>query len=92
MEIVWDPFKARSNLAKHGVEFRDAAEAFEGPTIQIPDRRRDYREERVLAYGAAGGKVLTIVFVRRGEDIRLISARLASKRERERYEAATRDD
>jgi uncharacterized protein len=91
MEIVWDPFKARSNLAKHGVEFRDAAAIFDGPTIQFPDRRQDYREDRFKAVGLAGADVLVVVFVRRGADIRLISARKASSEERMRYEAATRN-
>lgn len=88
MEIVWDPFKARSNLAKHGVEFRDAAAIFEGLTIQVPDRRQDYLEDRFKAIGAAGVHVLAVVFVRRGASIRLISARRASTRERAQYEAA----
>lgn len=88
MEIVWDPFKARSNREKHGVEFRDAAAIFDGPTLHIRDRRRDYREDRVLAIGAAGAEILAVVFVRRGVTVRLISARGASDRERRRYEAA----
>lgn len=91
MEIVWDPFKARSNLAKHGIEFRDAAAIFEGPLIQFPDRRRDYREDRYRAIGSTGADVLTVVFVRRDASIRLISARRASNEERMRYEAATRN-
>jgi len=91
MAIVWDPVKARTNRDKHGVEFRDAAEIFGGPTIQFPDRRREYREDRTRAIGRVGGRVLLVVFVRRGADIRLISARPASQEERERYETATSD-
>lgn len=91
MPVVWDPIKARTNREKHGVEFRDAAEIFDGPTIQFPDRRREYREDRMRAIGRLAGRILLVVFVRRGADIRLISARPASQEERERYEAATSD-
>jgi uncharacterized DUF497 family protein len=91
MAVVWDPVKARTNRDKHGVEFRDAAEIFGGPTIQFPDRRREYREDRILAFGRANGVVLLVVFVRRGVEVRLISARRASKKESVRYEAATSD-
>jgi uncharacterized DUF497 family protein len=89
MRTVWDTGKARSNAAKHGVEFRDAQAVFDGPFLQIPDVRRDYGEARFLVIGRVDGTCLAVVYAQRGAHRRLISARPASREERERYENAT---
>jgi uncharacterized DUF497 family protein len=87
--MIWDTAKARANLAKHGVAFRDAARIFDGPIVQFPDRRQDYGEDRFLAVGRVGAACLVVAFTRRSGTVRLISARKASKHERELYEYTT---
>lgn len=86
MKYQWDKNKATSNLQKHGIEFADAASVFSDElAITIPDNRFD--EERFVTIGTdVFGRILVIVFTWRSEDIRLISARLAERRERKQYE------
>jgi len=86
MKYQWDKNKAASNLQKHGIEFADAVAVFSDDlAITIPDNRFD--EYRFVAIGMdAFGRILVVVFTWRGEDIRLISARLAERRERKQYE------
>lgn len=86
MKYQWDKIKAVSNLQKHGIEFADAVSVFSDElAITIPDNRFD--EERFVTIGMdAFGRILVIVFTWRSEDIRLISARLAERRERKQYE------
>jgi uncharacterized DUF497 family protein len=78
---TWDPAKARTNLVKHGIEFRDARRVFDGPYFVVPDRRSDYREDRFIAYGIAASVYLVVTFVVRRDGRRLISARRASSDE-----------
>lgn len=86
MKYQWDKNKAASNLQKHGIEFADAVAVFSDDlAITIPDNRFD--EDRFVAIGMdAFGRILVVVSTWRGEDIRLISARLAERRERKQYE------
>ena len=86
MKYQWDKNKAASNLQKHGIEFADAVAVFSDDlAITIPDNRFD--EDRFVAIGMdAFGRILVVVFTGCGEDIRLISARLAERRERKQYE------
>ena len=86
MKYQWDKNKAVSNLQKHGIEFADAVAVFSDDlAITIPDNRFD--EDRFVAIGMdAFGRILVVVFTWRSEDIRLISARLAERRERKQYE------
>jgi uncharacterized protein len=89
MEIIWDPEKAAANLRKHGIDFADAAGVFEdlyALTREDPDARG---EQRFVSVGMDFlGRVLTIVYTYRGFSARLISARRATKRERDAYEQA----
>ncbi len=86
MKYQWDKTKAASNLQKHGIEFADAVSVFSDElAITIPDNRFD--EERFVTIGTdVLGRILVIVFTWRSEEIRLISARLAERRERKQYE------
>ena len=83
----WDAAKATANLRKHGVDFADAATALEDPlclTMMDPDSNG---EERSISIGKDGsGRILVTVFTYRGTGIRLISSRLATPRERRRYQ------
>jgi len=86
MKYQWDKNKAASNLQKHGIEFADAVAVFSDDlAIIIPDNRFD--EDWFVTIGMdAFGRILVVVFTWRGEDIRLISARLAERHERKQYE------
>jgi len=83
----WDPAKARANFAKHGVHFADAATAPEDDfalTVRDPFSED---EERWITLGKdAPGRRLVVVYSWRGDHARLISARLATAREKSQYE------
>jgi uncharacterized protein len=80
--------KRAANLAKHGVDFVDAAGIFAGPTLEWRDLRQDYREERWIAVGMVNRRELTVVYTLRGQHRRIISARRAHRNERRTYRAA----
>jgi len=82
----WDPRKASANLRKHRVDFADAVGVFEDPrALTMEDLYPE--EERFLTLGLDFlGRVLLVVWTWRGDDIRLISARGATRRERRQYE------
>jgi len=86
VETEWDPAKARSNLAKHGISFSDAEAVFDDEfAISIPDRG-PAGENRFVAVGTdALGRVLVVSFTYRQNKIRIISARRATKSERNEY-------
>jgi uncharacterized DUF497 family protein len=90
MNYVWDPKKAKSNFKRHGVHFADAAGVFEDEQLLWREDVGEYGEDRFVAVGMDYlGRVLTVVFTYRGDDIRLISARKATKTERAQYEEGT---
>jgi uncharacterized DUF497 family protein len=86
MGFQWHEEKSAANEAKHGISFLQAAQIFRRPFLKRPDDRKDYGEERFIALGTYDGEVLCVVFTERDGDIRLISARKASKHERETYQ------
>ena len=82
----WDEYKDAANFRKHGIHFRTAAKVFLDPNKLIRDDSEHPEEERYDILGKVG-KVLFVVCVFRTENIvRLISARVASVPEKERYE------
>ena len=92
IRFEWDPVKARTNQRKHGIGFEDAIHVFEDPhALFEQDRTDETGEPRWQAIGLTGGVAVLLVAhtVReKGEDdvIRLISARRATRKERDRYE------
>jgi uncharacterized DUF497 family protein len=84
--VQWDPVKARANLRDHGVRFADAVTALEDEkAISVRDDRA--AEERWVTIGIDSlARVLVVVYTWRGEQIRMISARPATPRERRQYE------
>ena len=88
LRFLWDPRKATANARKHGVGFGEATTAFNDPlsvTIDDPDHSAD--EQRFLLLGLSNrGRVLVVAHAERGGSIRIISARRASRRERQTYE------
>lgn len=87
MGFQWDEAKSAANEAKHGISFLQAAQIFRSPILKTQDTRHDYSEDRFIALGVFEGEVLCVVFTERDGDIRLISARKASKHERKRYQS-----
>ena len=85
MDYQWDDNKAKANLKKHKVDFADAVTIFSDDlAITIEDDDPD--EERFVTIGIdALGRILVVVYTWRGESIRLISARKATKGERREY-------
>lgn len=88
MDIEFDPVKARANLRKHKVSFAHAEQALRDPralTIEDPDAAG---ERRFVTLGMdALGRLLVVVHTPRGDRVRLISARKASRGESEHYHA-----
>ena len=88
MNFEWDPEKAERNVKKHGVSFDEAASVFGDPlsmTYDDPDHSWD--EDRYITIGTSQAERLLIVsHTDRGRNIRIISARTATPRERKRYE------
>lgn len=84
----WDFKKAKTNLEKHGISFEEASTAFRDPlslTIDDPLHSRD--EERLVLIGMSyNNYLLIVVHTERGDNIRIISARKATKKERKYYE------
>ena len=82
----WDFQKALVNYTKHGVSFDEASEVFLDPFgIEKPDDRKPYGEERFIRIAMVGSRLLMVVYTERGEKTRIISAREATKNERNDY-------
>ena len=88
MYFEWDEAKRQLNVRNHGVDLAYGALIFEGPTVESPDMRSDYGEERIVAIGLARGTFLVVVYTKRGDTIRLISTRRGGRRDRRKYEKA----
>jgi uncharacterized DUF497 family protein len=87
-QFEWDAEKAAANVRKHGVSFDEAVTAFGDPlSVLLLDPHHSTSEERYLVLGmSAAGRLLVVAFVERPPRTRIISARLATRREREDYE------
>ena len=87
MTYEWDEEKNRTNVRKHGVNFTDAAFALEDDEALTMRDEDSVAEDRFVTMGADPfGRVLVVIYTWRDENIRLISARKASRRERAAYE------
>lgn len=88
MRFQYDPAKAASNLKKHGVSFADAEGVFFDP-LAIHQLDPDLKgEERFIAVGmGSAGIILVIVYTLRSDEIRIISARYATRHEVKNYES-----
>lgn len=85
MEVVFDSAKDAENFRKHGVSLRRAEDfAMDSAVIRLDDRE-DYGEVRYNALGFIGAALFALVFTTRGDTIRAISLRKASKKESESY-------
>lgn len=91
----WDAEKAQANYRKHGIGFETATEVFDDPFAveMIDELNGDHGEERFLIIGLTKGHlILTVVYTERGDSIRIISARRATKAERDDYQSQNAKD
>jgi uncharacterized protein len=86
MRYTWDEQKNRRNRELRGIAFEDAIRIFEGPTLESPDNRFDYGEDRVYAIGLVNGLEITVIYAdRKNNERRIISAWRSEPRERRQY-------
>ena len=81
MSYEWDEQKHLANVKKYGIDFIDLPEVLDGDVVIIPDERFDYGETRFILIGILKSQVVVVAYTERGENIRIISARKATKNE-----------
>jgi hypothetical protein len=89
VKFEWDPKKAEHNVKKHGVEFEEASTVFGDPlAATVPDPRHSVEENRFVTMGqSTDNRLVVVAHIDRSEQVRIISARLATRRERRKYES-----
>jgi uncharacterized protein len=88
MEVEWDPNKAAINLQKHGVRFSDAEAVLFDPNALCFEDATAQGEQRFVVIGMDHlWRLLVVVYTDRGDRVRLISARSATRSERRQYES-----
>jgi uncharacterized DUF497 family protein len=92
-KLIWDETKRRSNLAKHGLDFRDAGEVMDSRyRLDIAAVRGDEVRMQSISYALGFLAVLTVVHTERDGATRVISFRHASNEEREVYDDWLQDE
>ena len=88
MRLEWNPNKAAENLLKHGVSFEEASTVFFDPLSATgADPDHSHGESRFVTFGvSSSGRILVVAHMERGDAIRIISAREATRAERKIYE------
>ena len=81
MNFTWDSAKRASNLKKHGLDFSDAEQVFNGPTISQEDARDYVGEKRFNSTGFLGAVIVTICHTESDDEIHIISMRKAESHE-----------
>lgn len=84
----WDAKKAQANLSKHGVSFAEAVTVFGDPlAMNMPDPDHSDSEQRFIVLGMSDRfRLLVVSYTERPPRTRIISARLATRKERKQYE------
>lgn len=92
MKFGWNPQKAESNIKKHGISFEEALTVFADPFATIfDDPQHSIGEKREFVVGySQSGRLLVVWFTERDEEIRIITARKATRIERKDYEERTK--
>jgi len=88
INFIWDKNKAKLNLVKHNLSFEEAATVFADPLAFVfDDVEHTRKEQRALIIGhTSKNKVIIVSFTERNQHIRIISARKATKKEKQDYE------
>ncbi len=85
---VWDEAKRKSNLEKHGLDFKDAYLVYDNPDKKTyQSTRKGELRTLDLAFASVAGRLLALIYTVRGDDVRVISFRVASRMEREDCES-----
>lgn len=96
MRISYDRAKREWTLRERGLDFDDAVQVFEGPTLTRPDLREDYGEDRYQTFGRLRGRMVVVVWTPRDEARHVISMRKCNAREqgrlRQQFDEGGRDD
>ena len=85
VDFEWDDEKDHNNFIKHGIRFKTAARVFLDPDALIRDDMEHLGEERYDVIGSIGKIIFVVITIRRCNTIRIISARMATDSEKERY-------
>ncbi len=83
--ITWDDTKRHRNLAKHGLDFVGAETVFDGPVMTEDDARLAYGEQRINLIGLLHGRVVSMTYTERGNDLHIISLRQATSHEARQF-------
>jgi len=87
IEFEWDEIKNQINIRKHGLDFKDVSEMFHYPMLVLADTRQDYAEDRWIGIGSLKDTTVVVIFTEPNEKrIRIISARKATRYEKEKYQ------
>ncbi len=91
LQFEWDEYKAKLNFKKHSIKFEEAITVFKDPLAYIfDDEWHSIDEKREIIIGHdLNYRLLLVCFTERNNKIRIISARLATKKERKDYEQHT---
>ena len=85
MRITYDQAKRTRTLADRGLDFEDTLLVFEGVTVEVEDRRKDYGEQRIIiCYGMLEGRMVVVGYTPRGTVRHIFSMRKANDREQNR--------
>ncbi len=85
MRLSFDPAKRQATLDNRGLDFADATHVFSGLVFEFVDDRTDYGETRITTIGLLDGRMVVIVWTKRGAVRHIISMRKANDREQSRY-------
>jgi uncharacterized DUF497 family protein len=85
LDFEWDDRKRSLNIAKHGIDFVDAAEVFRDPSQYTYRSGIRSGETRYVSVGTVAGNLIAVIFTWRGRTVRIISARAARRSERDMY-------
>lgn len=88
MDFEWDERKNRENIRRRGISFRQAVKIFQGDILEWEDTREDYGEIRMITIGRAERRLLRVIYTKRGNSTRIISARKVDKNDRQKYHNA----
>jgi uncharacterized DUF497 family protein len=81
MNFTWRESKRKTNLKKHGFDFAQSAQVFNGPTITVEDSRDYHGEQRFNTTGFLGATIVTISHTETEDQIHVISMRKAEPHE-----------
>jgi uncharacterized DUF497 family protein len=84
-DFQWDEAKAASNLTKHNISFKAASRVFEDIDLFVDFDTGPHDEQRFRAIGIVNALLITVTYTERGDSIRIISARKATKHEQKTY-------